>query len=259
MRNRFALVVAPLLVTLISLHVSAADVAVVNGTEISQSFIDVLIAEQKAQGAADTPELRNAAREELIRRELLVQEAKKLGLDKRPEITAQAELARQTVFVRAVMLEFAKTHPVSDQELKSAYDNMKVQMGNTEYKVRHILMEQEGEAKAIIDNLKKGVKFDDLVKLSKDRNSRDRGGDLGWNNTAGMARPLGDAVVALGKGKYTEIPIRSNFGFHVILLDDSRPLTPPTLEQVRPQLVQALHQTQFQRFIGELRAKAQVR
>jgi hypothetical protein len=175
------------------------------------------------------PELKNAVREELIRRELLVQEAKKLNLDKQPDVAAQADLARQAIFIRAFVQDFVKKHPISDQDLKAAYDKMKTQMGNTEYKVRHILVEQEDDAKTIIANLKKGAKFDELAKQSKDPGSKDKGGDLGWNSTASYVKPFGDAVGSLGKGKYTETPVKTDFGYHVILLEDSRPLTPPRL------------------------------
>ena len=140
----------------------------VNGVAVSQNLANVFIAEQKAQGAPDSPELKNAVREELIRRELLVQEAKKAGLDKKPEIAAQAEAARQAFFVRAYVGEFVKKNPISDDQLKSEYEKIKAQLGNTEYKARHILVIGEDDAKAIIDNLKKGAKFEELAKQSID-------------------------------------------------------------------------------------------
>jgi len=237
---------------------SSGTVATVNGVAISQTVANAFVAEQKAQGAPDSPELKNAVKEELVRRELLVQEAKKLGLDKQPEVAAQADLARQAIYIRAFVQDFIKKHPVSEQELKAAYDRMKSQMGNTEYKVRHILVEQEDEAKAIIVNLKKGAKFEDLAKQSKDPGSKDKGGDLGWAPTAGYVKPFGDAVASLGKGKYTETPIKTDFGYHVILLEDSRPLTVPPFDQIKPQLTQRLQQEQLQKYVMDLRAKAKV-
>lgn len=250
--------------SLLSAPVLAADkaaggtLATVNGVAIPQSVANAFVAEQKAQGAPDSPELKNAVREELIRRELLVQEAKKLGLDKQPDVAAQADLARQAIYIRAFVQDFVKKHPVSEQELKAAYDKMKSQMGNTEYKIRHILVEQEDDARLIIANLKKGAKFEDLAKQSKDPGSKDKGGDLGWGPTAGYVKPFADAVAGLSKGKYTETPVKTDFGYHVILLEDSRPLTIPPFDQVKPQLAQRLQQEQLQKYVSELRAKAKV-
>jgi len=254
---------ALLLAALISLPAAAQKaasgaVATVNGVAIPQTVANAFVAEQKAQGAPDTPELKNAVREELIRRELLVQEAKKLNLDKQPDVSAQADLARQAIFIRAFVQDFVKKHPISDQDLKAAYDKMKTQMGNTEYKLRHILVEQEDEAKTIIANLKKGAKFEELAKQSKDPGSKDKGGDLGWNSTASYVKPFGDAVGSLSKGKYTETPVKTDFGYHVILLEDSRPLTIPPFDQVKPQLAQRLQQEQIQKYVNDLRAKAKV-
>jgi peptidyl-prolyl cis-trans isomerase C len=255
---------ALLLGALVSLPAIAADkpksgaVATVNGVAISQTVANAFVAEQKAQGAPDSPELQNAVREELIRRELLVQEAKKQGLDKQPDVAAQADLARQAIYIRAFVQNFIKKNPISDEQLKAAYDRMKTQMGNTEYKVRHILVEQEDEAKTIIVNLKKGAKFDELAKQSKDPGSREKGGDLGWNSTASYVKPFGDAVGGLGKGKFTETPVKTDFGYHVILLEDTRPLTPPPFDQIKPQLTQRMQQEQVQKFVTELRAKAKI-
>ncbi|HNK04130.1 MAG TPA: peptidylprolyl isomerase, partial [Accumulibacter sp.] len=186
--NKLSKLASTLLVgALLSLPVTAAEkgkaagaVATVNGVAISQTLANAFVAEQQAQGAPDSPELKNAIREELIRRELLVQEAKKLGLDKKTDVAAQADLARQAIIIRAFVQEYLKKHPIGDDQVRAAYDKVKGQLGNTEYKVRHILVEKEDEAKTIIANLKKGAKFDELAKQSKDPGSRDNGGDLGW-------------------------------------------------------------------------------
>jgi peptidyl-prolyl cis-trans isomerase C len=254
---------ALLLGALISLPAAAQKaaggvVATVNGVAISQTVANAFVAEQEAQGAPDSPELKNAVREELIRRELLLQEAKKMGLDKKPNVAAQADLARQAIFIRAFVQDYVKKHPISDEQIKAAYDRMKSQMGSTEYKVRHILVEKEDDAKTIIASLKKGGKFDELAKQSKDPGSRDKGGDLGWSSTASYVKPFGDAVTGLGKGKYTETPVKTDFGYHVILLEDSRPLTPPPFDQVKQQIAQRLQQEQIQKFVTDLRAKAKI-
>lgn len=265
MNNLSKLASALLLGALLSLPTVAAEkakaggaVATVNGVAIPQTLANAFVAEQQAQGAPDSPELKNAVREELIRRELLVQEAKKLGLDKKSEVAAQADLARQAILIRAFVQDYVKKRPISDDQVKAAYEKVKGQLGNTEYKVRHILVEKEDEAKTIIANLKKGAKFDELAKQSKDPGSRDNGGDLGWGSSAKYVKPFADAVAALGKGKYSETPVKTDFGYHVIQVDDSRPLNAPTFDQVKPQLTQRLQQEQLQQFVGELRSKAKV-
>ncbi len=230
----------------------------VNGSAVPQSLADTFIAEQKAQGAPDSPELKNAVREELIRRELLIQEAKKAGVDKRADVAAQAEAARQAIFIRAFVQDYLNKNPISEAQLKADYDKIKAQLGNTEYKARHILVQKEDDAKAIIDNLKKGAKFEELAKQSIDPGSKDNGGDLGWANPGNFVKPFADALTALTKGKFTETPVKSDYGFHVILLEDSRPLDLPSFEEVKPRLMQQAQSQQIGKLVDGLRAKAKV-
>jgi len=261
MHNLSKLASALLLGALISLPAVAAKggtLVTVNGVAISDSVANAFLAEQASQGTPDTPELKNAIREELIRRELLVQEAKKMGLEKQPEVAAQADLARQAIYIRAFVQDYVKKHPISDEQVKAAYDRVKAQMGGTEYKVRHILVEKEDDAKLIIVELKKGGKFDELAKQSKDPGSKEKGGDLGWSSPANYVKPFGDAVTGLSKGKFTETPVKTDFGYHVILLEDSRPLNPPPLDQIKQQLAQRLQQEQIQKLVMDLRAKAKI-
>ena len=164
--------------------------ATVNGKAIPKVRADALIAAQAAQGQPDSPELRKAVREELVRREVLAQEAQKKGLDKKPEIQGQMDLARQGVLIGAYLNDYVKTHPVTDDAIKKEYEAIKAKLGDKEYKARHILVEKEDEAKAIIDKLKKGEKFEDLAKQSKDPGSKERGGDLGWANPASLRAAL---------------------------------------------------------------------
>jgi len=264
MQKLSKLTAALLLSALISVPALAAEkakggaFAMVNGVAIQQSTADAFIAEQKAQGATDSPDLKNAVREELVRRELLAQEAKKMGLDKKPAIASQAELARQAIYIRAFIQEFVKSHPITDAQLKSDYETIKTQLGGTEYKSRHILVEKEDDANAIIANLKKGVKFEELAKQSKDPGSKEKGGDLGWSSAASYVKPFGDALAKLEKGKYTETPVKTDFGYHVILLEDSRALTPPAFDAIKPQLAQRAQQQQIEKLVNDLRAKAKV-
>jgi peptidyl-prolyl cis-trans isomerase C len=233
-------------------------IATVNGQPISQSVYDAFIAEQKAQGAPDSPEVKNAVKEELIRRELLTQEAKKKGLDKKPEVQGQMELARQAILIRAYLSDYVRANPISEDQLKKDYEAIKANLGTTEYKARHILVATEDEAKAIIARLEKGEKFSELAKQSKDPGSKDSGGDLGWTSPGAFVKPFADALTKLKKGEYTKTPVKTDFGFHVIQLEDTRPMTPPTYEQVKPQLQQRAQQQQVEQLVKKLREGAKV-
>jgi peptidyl-prolyl cis-trans isomerase C len=231
----------------------------VNGSPVLQNFADAFIAEQTAKGTPDSPELRNAVREELIRREVLLQQAKSAKLDKSPNIVAQAEAASQAVFIRSYVQQYLEKNPVKDEQLQTEYARVKTQVGDTEYKTRHILVKEESEAQAIIDQLKGNAgKFEELSKQSIDPGSKDRGGDLGWAAAGNYVKPFADALVTLKKGKFTETPVKSHLGYHVILLEDVRPMTFPSFEEIKPRLLQQVQQQQVTRMVEDLRAKAKV-
>ncbi len=232
--------------------------ATVNGQAIPQSIYDAFVAEQKAQGAQESAELRNAVKEELIRRQLLAQEAKKQGLDKDSKVMGQVELAKQAVLIRAFLADYVQKHPVSEAQLKAEFEAIKAKLGSTEFKSRHILVEKEDEAKALIAKLDKGEKFADLAKQSKDPGSKDKGGDLGWSAPGSYVPPFAEALTQLKKGEYTKTPVKTDFGYHVILLDDSRPLATPPYDQVKPQLQQRANQMLVENLVKELRAKAKL-
>jgi len=224
-----------------------------------QAQFDFMLKERLAQGAPDSPELRNAIKEELNTRELLVREAKKANLDKNPDVKQQMDLAGQTVLVRAYVQDWIKKNPIPDAELKKEYDAIKAQMGDKEYKVKHILVEKEDEAKDVIAQLQKGAKFDDLAKArSKDPGSKDRGGDLDWNAPGGFVKPFSDAMVATPKGKFTATPVQTQFGYHVILVEDVRDAKVPTFEEVKPQLQQRVQAAYLDKYFKDLRAKGGV-
>lgn len=224
-----------------------------------QAQYDLMLKERLAQGQPDSPELRNAVREELNTRELLVREAKKANLDKNAEVKQQMDLASQTILVRAYVSDWIKKNPIPDAELKKEYDTIKAQMGDKEYKVKHILVEKEDEAKDVIAQLQKGAKFDELAKArSKDPGSKDRGGDLDWNAPAGFVKPFGDAMIATPKGKFTPQPVQTQFGYHVILVEDVRDAKVPPYEEVKPQLQQRLQAAYLDKYFKELRAKGGV-
>lgn len=239
-------------------HTAYAQVARVNGAVIPANRAEVLMANQLAQGQARTPELEAAVKEELVRREILTQAAVARGMDKKPDVRAQIDLARQGVLIGAYLNEFARGIKITDEAAKKEYDSLRGALGDKEYKARHILVDKEDEARAIIERLRKGEKFEDLAKVSRDPGSRDRGGELGWANQDSYVPPFAEAMVKLTKGRHTETPVQSNFGWHVIQLDDVRELKAPNFDDVKPQIVQRMRQIAVERHILELRAKAKV-
>ena len=219
-------------------------------------YFDALLKERLSQGQPDSPELRNAVRDELNTRELLAREAKKKGLEKNNEVKTQMDLASQTVLVRAFVGEWVKENPISDAMLRKEYDAIKSQIGDREYKVAHILVEKEDEAREVIGELQKGGKFADLAKArSKDPGSKDRGGDLDWNAPANFVKPFGDAMIKTEKGKFTPQPVQTQFGWHVIRVDDVRDAKVPPFEEVKPQLSQRMQAQWLERYLRDLRQK----
>jgi peptidyl-prolyl cis-trans isomerase C len=222
----------------------------------TQSQFDILLKERLAQGGQDTPEVRNGVKEELNTRELLAREAKKAGLDKSTDVKTQMDLAAQTVLVRAYVTDWVKKNPIPDADLHKEYDAIKTQIGDKEYKVRHILVKTEDQAKEIISELQKGAKFDELAKArSEDPGSKEKGGDLDWNAPANFVKPFGDAMKATPKGKFTPQPVQTQFGWHVIEVDDVRDAKVPSFEEVKPQLQQRLQAQWLDKYFKDLRAK----
>lgn len=236
----------------------ASKPVTVNGVQIPKSRVDAIVKAQESQGQKDTPELRAAITDRLIVNEVIAQEATRKGLQKSPEVQAQLELVRQNVLLNAYRQDFIKNNPVPDAQLKAEYEKIRSQVGDKEYKARHILVEKEDEAKAIVANLKKGQKFEDLAKQSKDPGSKDRGGDLDWNSPGSYVKPFSDALVKLEKGKYTETPVQTQFGWHVIQLEDVRPTKFPPFEEVKPQLSERFQAQALEKSVADLRAKAKI-
>jgi peptidyl-prolyl cis-trans isomerase C len=232
---------------------------VVNGVVIPQSRIDAMNRELTQQGQPDSPERQNAVRDELVNREVIAQAAQKRGLDKNTDVAAQMEMARQAVLVRALFEDEVKKNPITDAQLQQQYEQFKASMGTNEYKVRHILVDKEDDAKAIIAELNKGGDFAKLAKdKSKDPGSKDNGGDLDWGPSARYVKPFADAVNSMQKGQTTPAPVKTDFGYHVIRLDDIRPLQVPPFTELKDQFRQRAQQQQIQRLVGELRSKAKI-
>jgi len=237
---------------------ASGKAATVNGVVIPQSRVDMIVRAQAQQGVPDSPQLRAAVRDRLVMDEIVSQEAARKGITKSPEVQAQLDLVRQRVIVGAYQADFLKTHPVTDAQVKAEYDRIKSGMGDKEYKARHILVEKEDEAVEIIAKLKRGEKFEDLAKASKDPGSKDRGGDLDWNSPAGYVKPFSDAMVKLEKGKHTEAPVQTQFGWHVIRVDDVRAAKFPALDEVKGQVTERLQQQALEKNLSDLRAKAKI-
>ena len=234
-------------------------IATVNGVVVPQARADFLMQQQAQRGAPDNEQMRGAVREELINREVLAQEARKAGAEKAPEVQTQLDMVRQEIVVSYYLREFARKNPVTEAEIQKEYDRAKSQHGDKEYKARHILVETEDQAKGLIADLKKGAKFDELAtKNSKDTGSAQRGGDLDWNVPGTFDKQFSEAMVKLEKGKYSEAPVKTRFGFHIIQVDDVRAAKFASLQEVRPRIQQMLVQNKIEELIKGLRAKARI-
>lgn len=237
---------------------AAAAVATVNGAPISQARFNFLLQQAQQQGQPDSPEVRKNLREKLIIEEVVAQEALKKGMDKSADVNTQIDLARQTILIRAYLQDYIKNNPLGDDVLKAEYEKIKSQMGDKEYHARHILVEKEAEAKEIIAKLKKGEKFEKLAEKSKDPGSKAKGGDLGWAAPANFVPEFSAAMTKLQKGQYTTEPVKSQFGYHIIKLEDSRTMQAPPFDEVKQNLRQRAQQQQIDKMISDLRAKAKI-
>ena len=210
--------------------------------------------------SADPAEARKMIIDQLAMQLLLSQEATKKGLEKSPEVTDQIDLSKQSILANAYVQDYFNSNPVTDEMLAAEYEKIKSQMGGNEYKAHHILVEKEADAKDIIAKLKKNPKaFEALAKAkSKDPGSKERGGDLGWFDPRGMVPEFGAALGKLEKGKLTDEPVKTQFGYHVIMLDDTRPKVVPPLEQVKPALKQQVQQQNVKKMLEDMKTKAKI-
>ena len=231
----------------------------VNGVAIPSAYFDAMNRERELSGQPTTPDVGNAIKDELINREILSQAARKKGLDKDALVSAQMDMARQAVLIRAYFDDYVKANPITDAQLKTDYDKFVAQMGDKEYKARHILVETEDEAKAVIVSLGKGESFEKVAKeKSKDTGSKDNGGDLDWGPAGRYVPEFGNAMKALKKGETTKVAVKSPFGFHVIRLDDVRDMKVPVFTEVKDNFKQRAQQDQVTKLVQELRAKATI-
>lgn len=264
--NKTLLPAAALMLLAFALPAQAQNIAVVNGKAVPKSRVEALSQQVAKSGRPVTPEIEAQLKDEVIAREIFMQEAQKRGLDSTDDFKTQMDLARQTLLIRELFADYQKKNPISDADIKAEYDKLSASAsanaGGKEYKVRHILVDKEDEAKAIMASLKQKAKFEDLAKKSsKDPGSAAKGGDLDWANAGSFVKEFSDAMVKLGKGQTTAEPVKSQFGYHIIRVDDVREGKAPKLprlEEVKPQISQQLLQQKLGLYQKELRDKAKV-
>lgn len=232
----------------------------VNGVTIPESRIDTIVKQLASRGQKDSPELRSKIREDLIRSEIVVQEAKKKGLDKSADVTAQMEMARNQILFGAFINDYVQKHPVSEADMKKFYDSeVKPKFSGKEYHARHILVASEAEAKTVLADIKKGKKFEDLAKAkSTDKGSGANGGDLGWSMPGNYVKEFSDAMQKLPKGKVSDAPVKSQFGYHIIKVEDVRDAKGPAFEEIKNEIQQQLQNQALQKLMTDLRTKAKV-
>ncbi|MFM7505103.1 MAG: peptidylprolyl isomerase [Rubrivivax sp.] len=249
-----ALVLAALLP---ALPAAAQNIAIVNGKPVPKARMETLLMQATRSGQAVTPEMEKQARDQLVLREIFAQEAEKRGIGGTREFRAQMELARQSLLIRELFEDHKRKNPITDAAAKAEYDKFKAQATGTEYRARHILVEQEAEAKALIAQIKAGASFEELAKKnSKDPGSGANGGDLEFAKPDSYVPEFGQAMVRLQKGQMTDAPVKSQFGWHIIRLEDTREAPFPAFAEVKDQVKQRLEQLQAQAFQEELRTRA---
>ena len=242
-----------------ALSASAQNLAIVNGKPVPLERVKVLKQQIERSGRQVPAEMEAQIKEEVIAREIFLQEATKRGLDATPEYKQQMDLARQTILIRELFVDYQKKNPVTDAEIKAEYDKFVAANAGKEYRASHILVESEDRAKAIIAEVKAGKKFEDIAKKeSKDTGSGAQGGDLGWASPANYVPEFTEAMVKLQKGGLTDAPVKSQFGWHIIRVDDLRDAQLPSLDDIKPQIAEQLEQQKMMQFQESLRAKAKV-
>ncbi len=239
---------------------SITPMAKVNGVVIPNSRLELLMKGLISQGQADTPETRKAVREDLIKQELLAQEALKKGLDKTADTSMQLEFSRQSVLIKALQNDFINTRKITDEDMRKEYETVKMQLlGEQDYNMRHILVGSEAEATDIIARIKKGSKFDQIAKdKSLDNGSKAKGGELGWAPARALLQSFPEAVTKMKKGQLTESPVQTPSGWHVIRIDDIRPAKVPAFEEVKQNIQQSIVQRLFMSYLEDLKAKAKI-
>ena len=237
---------------------AAQTVAVVNGKAVPKSRVDLLMLQATRGGQQPaTPELEQRMLDEAVVREIFAQEAERLGIAATAAYRGQMELVRQTILIRELFADQQKTNPISDSDAQAEYDKFKGQATGIEYRARHILVAKEAEAKALLKQLAAGAKFEELAKKhSTDKGSGAKGGDLDFAKPESFVPEFGQAMMGLKKGKFTTAPVKSQFGWHIIKLEDTRDAQLPPFDELKPRIVQRLAQQRLAQYQEDLRRKA---
>ncbi|TBO33954.1 peptidylprolyl isomerase [Aquabacterium lacunae] len=231
----------------------AQNIAVVNGKGVPVARFEAMKAQVAKQGQQITPEIEGKIKEQLVKMEIFAQEAERRGVAQSKEYREQMEFVRQNVLIQLMFADFEKKNGASEADAKAEYDKFKAANGESEYRARHILVEKEEEAKALVAQLKAGAKFEDLAKkASKDPGSAENGGDLDWATPGNYVPEFSEAMTKLKKGEFTETPVKSQFGFHIIKLEDMRAAQFPSFDEVKGQLMQRGAQERAAKFRDDL-------
>lgn len=255
--SRIAKAAAAAALVLVAPVVLAQNIALVNGKPVPKARLDAMLAQLAKQGQAPSPELEGKVKEQLVLREIFAQEAEKQGIAASKDYREQMEFARQSVLIQTLFADYEKKHPSTEAEARAEYDKIKAANGDKEYRARHILVETEDQAKALIEQLKKGGSFEDLAKKnSKDPGSAENGGDLDWAAPGNYVPEFSEAMTKLQKGQYTQVPVKSQFGFHIIKLEDERATQFPSFDEVKAQIIQRNTQAKLAKYRDDLKSKA---
>ena len=251
-------------VALISLMIAGApfaalaqNIAIVNGKAVPKARLDMLVQQAERSGQKVPTEMLGRARDEVVMREIFAQEAERRALQTSSEYQAKIALARQSILIGELFEDFRKKNTVGESEARAEYDKFKSQATGTEYRARHILLEKEDEAKSVIAQIKAGGNFEELAKKhSKDPGSGEKGGDLDFAKPDSYVPEFGKAMSELKKGEMTLQPVKSQFGYHIIKLEDTREAAFPGFDEVKGQIVQRLEQVKLQQYQDGLRKAA---
>lgn len=255
MKLKFSALLVGLLMTA-SISAFAADpgVATVNGKKITTSALEAAVKTAVAQGNQDSPELRKYLINKLVEQEVLVQESEKRGLTKRADVVEAIEQDRRNLPIQAMFSDVVRASGLTEADVKARYEQYKAENGNTEYFISHIAFKTEDEAKAVIAKLKAGAKFDDFTKDSIDLNTATNGGKIDWFTP--RSSPFGKVIATMQKGQYTDTPIQTRMGFHIVRVDDTRPFTPQTYDQLKERILDALQKEKVAEFVQGLMKKS---
>ncbi|NOX76693.1 MAG: peptidylprolyl isomerase [Gammaproteobacteria bacterium] len=259
----FLLTLTP--ITLLTMHPATAGddpmekaVATVNGTEITEWTLQRYAKQRGQDHGLPSAQQRRALIDELINRELVYQNAQQIGVDKTPNILAEINHQRINIIASVMLSRSSSLFAVSDADLKKEYDNRKGELGGPELKARHILLENEQDAKDVITELDKGAKFETLAGERSTGPSAANGGDLGWFNPSEMVEEFSLTAAALPKGSYSKTPVKTQFGWHVILLEDTRIVEPPPFDSIKEQIRVGLQNILMEEYIAGLRDGAEI-